>query len=73
VTACSHQFVFCTNTALKPLVNKVVEGLTLSGLPVAVCRYEAMITGYIGLLSPQRIAFAGEQIPIALGSAVNGA
>jgi hypothetical protein len=74
VIICSHQFVFCTNTELKPLVTKEVEGLTRSGLlPVAVSRYKAMITGYIRSLSPQRFTFASEQIPIALGNTANGA
>jgi len=75
VTTCSHLFVFCANTELEKLVDKAVEGLAHSGLPPeAVSQYAAMIKGYIGSMSPeQRMAFAREQIHIALGNAVNGA
>jgi nitroreductase len=75
VTTCSHLLVFCANTDLGSLVDKAVEGLARSGLPAeSVSRYGAMIKGYIGSMSPeQRLAFAREQIHIALGNAVNGA
>jgi len=75
VTTCSHLFVFCANTELEKLVDKAVEGLARSGLPKeTVSQYAAMIKGYIGSMRPeQRVAFAREQIHIALGNAVNGA
>jgi nitroreductase / dihydropteridine reductase len=75
VTTCSHLFVFCANTELETLVDKAVEGLALTGLsPDAVSQYAAMIKTYIGSMSPeQRMAFAREQIHIALGNAINGA
>ena len=75
VTTCSHLFVFCANTELEPLVDKAVEGLAGSGLsPEAIGQYGAMIKGYIGSMSPeQRMAFAREQIHIALCNAINGA
>jgi nitroreductase / dihydropteridine reductase len=75
VTTCSHLFVFCANTELEPLVDKAVEGLARSGLPAeSVSQYATMIKGYIGSMTPeQRMAFAREQIHIALGNAVNGA
>jgi nitroreductase len=75
VTTCSHLFVFCANTELEPLVDKAVEGLSRSGLPAeSVSQYGAMIKGYIGSMTPeQRMAFAREQIHIALGNAINGA
>jgi nitroreductase len=75
VTSCSHLFVFCANTELETLVDKAVEGLALTGLSVdAVSQYAAMIKTYIGSMSPeQRMAFAREQIHIALGNAINGA
>ena len=75
VTTCSHLLVFCANTELEPLVDKAVEGLARTGLsPEAVSQYAAMIKGYIGSMTPeQRMAFAREQIHIALGNAVNGA
>jgi nitroreductase len=75
VTTCSHLLVFCANTDLGPLVDRAVEGLARSGLPAeSVSQYSVMIKGYIGSMSPeQRLAFAREQIHIALGNAVNGA
>jgi nitroreductase len=75
VTTCSHLFVFCANTELEPLVDKAAEGLARSGLPPeTVSQYAAMIKGYIGSMSPeQQLAFAREQIHIALGNAMNGA
>ncbi len=75
VTTCSHLLVFCANTELEPLVDKAVEGLGRTGLPPeAVSQYATMIKDYIGSMSPeQRLAFAREQIHIALGNALNGA
>jgi nitroreductase len=75
VTTCSHLLVFCANTELEPLVDKAVEGLARTGLsPESVSQYGTMIKGYIGSMTPeQRMAFAREQIHIALGNAVNGA
>jgi nitroreductase len=75
VTTCSHLFVFCANTELESLVDRAVEGLARTGLsPDTVSQYAAMIKGYIGSMTPeQRMAFAREQIHIALGNAVNGA
>lgn len=75
VTSCSHLLVFCANTELEKLADKAVEGLARSGMPgEIVSRYETMIRQFIGSMSPeQRMAFAREQIHIALGNAVNGA
>lgn len=75
VTTCSHLLVFCANTELEPLVDKAVEGLAHTGLaPEAVSQYAAMIKAYIKSMTPQqRLAFAREQVHIALGNAVNGA
>jgi nitroreductase / dihydropteridine reductase len=75
VTTCSHLFVFCANTEMELLVDRAVGGLAKSGLPVEmVNQYAAMIKAYIGSMNPeQRMAFAREQIHIALGNAVNGA
>ena len=75
ITSCSHLLVFCANTELEKLVKRVVEKLTGSGLPAAaVSQFETMMNGYIGAMSPEhRLAFAREQVHIALGNAVNGA
>jgi len=75
VTTCSHLLVFCANTELGPLVDKAVEGLAKTGLaPEAVSQYATMIKAYINSMTPQqRLAFAREQVHIALANAVNGA
>jgi nitroreductase len=75
ITSCSHLLVFCANTELEQLVERVSEGLKGSGMPVeALAQYTEMMKGYIRSMSPeQRLAFAREQIYLALGNAVNGA
>lgn len=75
ITTCSHLLVFCANTELEPLIDKVLEGMEQSGMPKEmVGQYAGMIKGYIGSMTPeQRMGFAREQIYIALGNAVNGA
>ncbi|MGA2122179.1 MAG: nitroreductase family protein [Methanoregula sp.] len=75
ITTCSHLLVFCANTELEHLVEKVVAGMEATGIPNGmVQQYAAMMKGYIGSMSPeQRMTFAREQIHIALGNAVNGA
>lgn len=75
ITSCSHLLVFCANTELEPLVDKVVGGMRHGGMPADIVRqYEAMMKGYVASMGPeQRMAFAREQIHIALANAVNGA
>jgi nitroreductase len=75
VTTCSHLLVFCANTELEQLIERVKEGLKESGMPAdAVLQYSEMMNGYIHAMSPeQQLAFAREQVHIALGNAVNGA
>ena len=75
ITTCSHLLVFCANTELEHLVERVNEGLIASGLPPdTVLQYSEMMRGYIRSMSPeQQLAFAREQIHIALCNAVNGA
>jgi len=75
VTTCSHLLVFCANTELEGLVDKAVEGLARTGLaPDAVSQYAGMIKAYIGSMTPQqRLAFAREQVYLALANALNGA
>jgi len=75
VTTCSHLLVFCANTELEHLVERVSEGLKGSGMPAeSLAQYREMMKGYIRSMSPeQRLAFAREQVYIALGNAVNGA
>jgi nitroreductase/dihydropteridine reductase len=75
ITTCSHLLVFCANTELEELVERANEGLKASGMPAdAISQYSRMMKEYIRSMShEQRLAFAREQIHIALGNAVNGA
>jgi nitroreductase / dihydropteridine reductase len=75
ITTCSHLLVFCANTEFESLIDKVLAGMETTGMPKSmVQQYAAMIKGYISSMSPeQRMAFAREQIHIALANAVNGA
>jgi len=75
ITSCSHLLVFCANTELEPLVDKVIEGMRKGGMPVEIARqYDTMMKGYVQSMNPeQRMCFAREQIHIALANAVNGA
>ena len=75
ITTCSHLLVFCANTELQKLIDKVVAGLAKSGVPAeTVQQYAAMMQQYIGSMTPeQQMGFAREQIHIALANAVNGA
>jgi nitroreductase len=75
VTTCSHLIVFCANTEFDSLMDRVVEGMTQSGMdPDHVERYTGLMRGYLSAMDPdRRLAFAREQIYIALANAVNGA
>lgn len=75
VTSCSHLLVFCANTEFESLAGKVVKGMKESGMPPELVeRYSGLIKNYIGAMTPERrLAFAREQIHIALANAVNGA
>ncbi len=75
VTTCSHLLVFCANTELEKLADRVIEFMDLTGMPEEeIQRYETLVRGYIASLGPeQRMGFAREQIHIALANAVNGA
>jgi nitroreductase/dihydropteridine reductase len=75
VTSCSHLLVFCANTELERLADRVILALSRSGMPQDVIgQYATLMKGYIGSMTPdQRFAFAREQIHIALANAVNGA
>jgi nitroreductase len=75
ITTCSHLLVFCANTELERLADKVLEVMDLTGMPEDdIRRHGAMIREYIASMSPEeRLGFAREQVHIALANAVNGA
>ena len=75
ITSCSHLLVFCANTELEKLADRVIEFMDLTGMAEDEIRqYDSMTRGYIASMSPeQRLGFAREQVHIALANAVNGA
>ena len=75
VTTCSHLLVFCANTDFRQLIDNVELGMMKSGMPLEVTtRYTGLMKEYIEAMSrEQRLAFAREQVHIALANAVNGA
>jgi nitroreductase/dihydropteridine reductase len=75
VTTCSHLLVFCANPELEPLIGKVEDALNRTAMPKEViAQYTGLIKGYVAAISPERrVAFAREQVHIALCNAVNGA
>ena len=55
ITTCSHLLVFCTNTELEKLADKVIEFMDLTGMAEDDIRqYDSMIRGYIASMSPER-------------------
>jgi nitroreductase / dihydropteridine reductase len=75
VVTCSHLLVFCANPELEPLIGKVEDTLNQTDMPKDVIgQYIRLITGYVTKMTPDRkLAFAREQVHIALCNAVNGA
>jgi nitroreductase/dihydropteridine reductase len=75
VVTCSHLLVFCANPELEPLIGKVEDTLNQTDMPKDVIgQYIQLITGYVTTMTPDRkLAFAREQVHIALCNAVNGA
>jgi nitroreductase len=75
VITCSHLLVFCANPELEPLIGKVEDTLNQTDMPKDVIgQYIQLITGYVTTMTPDRkLAFAREQVHIALCNAVNGA
>jgi nitroreductase len=75
VVTCSHLLVFCANPELEPLIGKVEDTLNQTDMPKDVIgQYIRLITGYVTTMTPDRkLAFAREQVHIALCNAVNGA
>jgi nitroreductase len=75
ITSCSHLLVFCANTELELLVNRIEQKLESLGMPLDVRDpYIGMIRNYISSMDPERrLSFAREQVFVALANAVNGA
>lgn len=74
ITSCSHLFVFCANTDLEPLVDRLEARLLEAGTPEdQATGFTGMIRGFIANLdADQRLAWAQRQAYIALANGVNG-
>ncbi len=75
ITSCSHLFVFCANTDLETLVDRLEVESTEAGLaPESVAAYIGMIRGFAeGLVGDNRLSWAQRQTYLALGNGINGA
>ncbi|HXX54760.1 MAG TPA: NAD(P)H-dependent oxidoreductase [Methanoregula sp.] len=75
ITTCSHLLVFCANTEFENLMDRVEQGMKAAGMPAEIIAMTMeLMKGYLGAMTPERrMAFAREQIHIALANAVNGA
>ncbi len=75
ITSCSHLFVFCANTDLETLVDRLEIRSTEAGLTVEqVDAYIGMVRGFTqGLTGDDRLSWAQRQTYLALGNGTNGA
>ncbi len=75
VTSCSHLFVFCANTDLDTLADKLEAAAVAAGTPPdKVEGYMGMVRGVAaGMDDAAKLGWAKRQTYIALGNGVNGA
>lgn len=75
ITSCSHLFVFCANTDLDSLVDRLEAQSRESGMPTEkVEAYIGTIRGFTdGLVGDNRLAWAQRQTYLALANGINGA
>jgi len=75
VTSCSHLLVFCANTELESLTDRLEARMLEAGTPKEkVEPFIGAIRGFIkGLHGDNRLAWAQRQTYLALGNGINGA
>jgi nitroreductase / dihydropteridine reductase len=75
ITTCSHLLVFCANTDIDGNIEKVDKLMKEAGVPDEIRNMMLGIAkGMIGNMpSEKKLAWAREQVFLALGNAVNGA
>jgi nitroreductase len=75
INSCSHLFVFCANTDLDSLVDRLEAQSGASGMPAEqVEAYISTIRAFAdGLEGDQRLSWAQRQTYLALGNGINGA
>lgn len=71
----SHILVFCANSDIAPLIEKVSAGMTAAGVPEEIRNHVLeLANGVNESLSPeQKKEWATRQVYLAVGNAVNGA
>jgi len=75
VGTCSHLLVFCADTDLEALIEKLRSQLSKTGMPAESLEgYVNMMSGFSKGMPPgERLSWAQRQVYIALGNALNGA
>lgn len=75
ITSCSHLFVFCANTDLTALLDRLEERMLAAGTPKeSVDAYIGAVRGFLdGMEEAARLGWAQRQTFIALGNGLNGA
>jgi nitroreductase/dihydropteridine reductase len=75
VTSCSHLFVFCANTDLDALADKLEAAAVAAGTPPEKVKgYMGMVRGVAaGMDDATKLGWAKRQAYLALGNGVNGA
>lgn len=75
VTSCSHLMVFCANTDLESLTDRLEAQTIEAGTPKEKVEvFIGMIRGFVeGLQGEKRLAWAQKQTYLALGNGINGA
>lgn len=74
VTSCSHLLVFCADTNLLPLIDKVEKHMKGKMSEDKLKSYMEMMRGFAGSMNEQQtLAWSQRQVYLALSNALNGA
>ncbi len=75
ITTCSHLLIFCANSNLKDLIDRLENQMITSGATKeGIANYIKMMRDFeAGMTLEQKLAWAQKQVYIALGNALNGA
>ncbi|MBS3069066.1 NAD(P)H-dependent oxidoreductase [Candidatus Micrarchaeota archaeon] len=75
VGTCSHLLVFCADTQIDALIDRLAQEMSKTGMPAeSLDSYVKLMRGFAeGLQGEQRLSWAQRQVYIALGNALNGA
>ncbi|MBI5223865.1 NAD(P)H-dependent oxidoreductase [Candidatus Micrarchaeota archaeon] len=75
ITTCSHLLIFCAETEVKELIDKLEKQMLAAGAEKEkIANYIKMMRDFeAGMTPEQRLIWAQKQAYIALGNAINGA